>query len=186
MYDQTIGDLPRTNNAVEGWHRRFQANVGAYHPNFWKFIDILKREEMLRLYWALYQLEMWCVIMLYFIGLKNPVYIANLLSPNCWIWLTASATQTSSPIFHSCPQFRWYEVEVQRANWKCKYSKHTLQNGSIAGTCFAWFVIIGKTKATSVWFENKESYQSSNLTTKPETQEFTCIAKKIPTCSSTT
>ena len=45
MYDQTIGDLPRTNNAVEGWHRRFQANVGAYHPNFWKFIDILKREQ---------------------------------------------------------------------------------------------------------------------------------------------
>ena len=43
MYDQTIGDLPRTNNAVEGWHRRFQANVGAYHPYFWKFIDILKR-----------------------------------------------------------------------------------------------------------------------------------------------
>ena len=28
MYDQTIGDPPRTNNAVEGWHRRFQANVG--------------------------------------------------------------------------------------------------------------------------------------------------------------
>ena len=40
-------DLPRTNNAVEGWHRRFQANVGAYHPNFWKFIDILKREQSL-------------------------------------------------------------------------------------------------------------------------------------------
>ena len=34
MYDQMIGDLPRTNNAVEGWHQRFQANVGAYHPNF--------------------------------------------------------------------------------------------------------------------------------------------------------
>ena len=47
MYDQTIGDLPRTNNAAEGWHRRFQANVGAYHPNFWKFIDILKRERSL-------------------------------------------------------------------------------------------------------------------------------------------
>ena len=42
MYDQMIGDLPRTNNAVEGWHRRFQANVGAYHPNFWKFIDMLE------------------------------------------------------------------------------------------------------------------------------------------------
>ena len=47
MYNQTIGDLLRTNNAVEGWHRRFQANVGAYHPNFWKFIDILKREQSL-------------------------------------------------------------------------------------------------------------------------------------------
>ena len=47
MYDQTIGDLLRTNNAVEGWHRRFQANVGAYHTNFWKFIDILKREQSL-------------------------------------------------------------------------------------------------------------------------------------------
>ena len=36
MYDQTTGDL-----------RRFQANLGAYHPNFWKFIDILKREQSL-------------------------------------------------------------------------------------------------------------------------------------------
>ena len=47
MYNQTLDDLPRTNNAVEGWHRSFQANVGAYHPNFWKFIDILKREQNL-------------------------------------------------------------------------------------------------------------------------------------------
>ena len=34
--NQTTGDL-----------RRFQANVGAYHPNFWKFIDILKGEQSL-------------------------------------------------------------------------------------------------------------------------------------------
>ena len=47
MYNQTLDDLPRTNNAVEGWHRSFQANVGAYHPNFWKFIHILKREQNL-------------------------------------------------------------------------------------------------------------------------------------------
>ena len=47
MYNQTLDDLPRTNNAVEGWHRSFQANVGAYHPNFWKFIDILKGEQNL-------------------------------------------------------------------------------------------------------------------------------------------
>ena len=28
-------------------HRRFQANEGAYHTDFWKFIDILKREQSL-------------------------------------------------------------------------------------------------------------------------------------------
>ena len=28
MYNQTLNDLPRTNNAVEGWHHSFQANVG--------------------------------------------------------------------------------------------------------------------------------------------------------------
>ena len=44
---QTLDDLPRTNNAVKGWHCSFQANVGAYHPNFWKFIDILKCEQNL-------------------------------------------------------------------------------------------------------------------------------------------
>ena len=47
IYDQTIGNLLRTNNAVEGWHRRFQENVGGYHPNVWKFIDILKLEQSL-------------------------------------------------------------------------------------------------------------------------------------------
>ena len=47
MYNQTLDDLPRTNNAVEGWHHSFQANVGACHPNFWKLIDILKREQIL-------------------------------------------------------------------------------------------------------------------------------------------
>ena len=47
MYNQTLNDLPRTNDAVEGWYHSFQANVGAYHSNFRKFIDILKREQNL-------------------------------------------------------------------------------------------------------------------------------------------
>ena len=47
MYEQTLQRLPRTNNAVEGGHHSFQANVGGCHPNFWKFIDILKREQNL-------------------------------------------------------------------------------------------------------------------------------------------
>ena len=42
MYEQTLQGLPRSNNAVEGWHHSFQANVGGCHLNFWKFIDILK------------------------------------------------------------------------------------------------------------------------------------------------
>ncbi len=45
MHNRVEENLPRTNNFVEGWHHRFQSNIGAYHPNFWKFVDILKREQ---------------------------------------------------------------------------------------------------------------------------------------------
>lgn len=45
QWDRVNSDLPRTNNAVEGWHSAFQANVGAHHPTLWKFIEVLKREE---------------------------------------------------------------------------------------------------------------------------------------------
>ena len=44
MFHRTDAELPRTNNAVEGWHHGFQAHVTVSHPSFWKFIDILKRE----------------------------------------------------------------------------------------------------------------------------------------------
>ena len=47
MYEHTLQGHPRNKNAVEGWHRSFQASVGGCHPNFWKFIDILKREQNL-------------------------------------------------------------------------------------------------------------------------------------------
>ena len=45
MFHRTGNELPRTNNAVEGWHRGFQSHVTACHPSFWKFIDIMKQEE---------------------------------------------------------------------------------------------------------------------------------------------
>ena len=32
---------------VEGWHRAFQANVGAHYPNLWKFVEVLKKEQSL-------------------------------------------------------------------------------------------------------------------------------------------
>lgn len=37
-------DLPRTNNAVEGWHRSFNSSIGI-HPSLWKFIDLIKLEQ---------------------------------------------------------------------------------------------------------------------------------------------
>ncbi|CAF1252221.1 unnamed protein product [Didymodactylos carnosus] len=37
-------DLPRTNNAVEGWHTAFH-NVVGDHPSIYKFIKDIIREE---------------------------------------------------------------------------------------------------------------------------------------------
>ena len=30
---------------VEGWHRGFELQVAAHHPNIWRFIDSLKKEQ---------------------------------------------------------------------------------------------------------------------------------------------
>jgi hypothetical protein len=45
MFHRSDDELPRTNNSVEGWHRAFQCHLTCCHPNFWKFISILQREE---------------------------------------------------------------------------------------------------------------------------------------------
>ena len=45
MSHRTAEDLPRTNNNIEAWHNSFQANVSFPHPTYWKFLDILLREE---------------------------------------------------------------------------------------------------------------------------------------------
>ena len=47
MYTRTQNELPRTNNNVEGWHRGIQFHINACHPNIWKFLDVIKREENL-------------------------------------------------------------------------------------------------------------------------------------------
>ena len=47
MFQRSLAELPRTNNHVEGWHRRLQANLNVYHPTLWKLIEVLKREESL-------------------------------------------------------------------------------------------------------------------------------------------
>ena len=45
MFQRADEKLPRTINAVEGWHRMFQAHVSACHPVFWKFLEVLQKEE---------------------------------------------------------------------------------------------------------------------------------------------
>ena len=45
IFHRTDNELPRTNNAVERWHRGFQSYCTTYHPSFWKSIDIMKQEE---------------------------------------------------------------------------------------------------------------------------------------------
>ena len=45
VYDGVINDLPRTNNAVQGCHNRFNGLVGCHHATIWKIIDILKKKE---------------------------------------------------------------------------------------------------------------------------------------------
>jgi len=45
MFDAVMQDSPRTNNAVEEWHRAFNSALGSNHVTVWKFINMLKREQ---------------------------------------------------------------------------------------------------------------------------------------------
>ncbi len=37
--------IPKTNNAVEGWHRRFNSLLGQTNPTIWAFIKTIQKEE---------------------------------------------------------------------------------------------------------------------------------------------
>ncbi len=45
MYDRVVADLPRSNNAVEGWHNAFANRVLINHPTISKLADKIKREQ---------------------------------------------------------------------------------------------------------------------------------------------
>ena len=46
-YARVVANLPLTNNSVEGWHTTLAANAGGHHINFWRYINVLKRQEAL-------------------------------------------------------------------------------------------------------------------------------------------
>jgi hypothetical protein len=45
QYDATLEGLPKTNNSIEGWHRAFSSLLNVHHPNIWKFIEALRKEQ---------------------------------------------------------------------------------------------------------------------------------------------
>lgn len=40
-------DMPKTNNAVEGWHNGFESTLDATHPNIFRLVEALQREQVL-------------------------------------------------------------------------------------------------------------------------------------------
>ena len=44
-YRAATGAMPKTNNAVEGWHTGFEATLNAMHPNIFKLVQAFHREQ---------------------------------------------------------------------------------------------------------------------------------------------
>lgn len=44
-FDCVVDDLPRTNNAIEGWHRGFSSKLNCSHASLWKFLYALQVEQ---------------------------------------------------------------------------------------------------------------------------------------------
>ncbi|KAF0989040.1 hypothetical protein HZS_1174 [Henneguya salminicola] len=47
LFTRIMGNVPRTNNIVEGWHRGFSTLASASHLNIEKFVEIFKKEQSL-------------------------------------------------------------------------------------------------------------------------------------------
>ena len=45
MFNRATEEFARKNLNMEACHSNFQANVSSTHPTFWKFLDVLLREE---------------------------------------------------------------------------------------------------------------------------------------------
>jgi hypothetical protein len=45
VHERTMNGHHRTNNIVEGWNNRFSSLVDGVHPNMWKFLESLQKEQ---------------------------------------------------------------------------------------------------------------------------------------------
>ena len=45
VHDRVQNNLPRTNNAVEGWHNSFNQHVDCHLANVWKLIGVMKKDD---------------------------------------------------------------------------------------------------------------------------------------------
>jgi hypothetical protein len=45
IYDRVIANLPRSNNAVEGWHNAFATRVAISHPTVTKLTEKIRLEQ---------------------------------------------------------------------------------------------------------------------------------------------
>lgn len=45
IYEATLQGRAATNNSSEGWHNRFATMLESQHPDLWKLIDALKKEQ---------------------------------------------------------------------------------------------------------------------------------------------
>lgn len=45
IYDRVLSNLPRSNNAVEGWHKAFASRVVIAHPTVAKLAEKIRREQ---------------------------------------------------------------------------------------------------------------------------------------------
>jgi len=46
-HDAVFNNIGKTNNNVEGWNRSFSSMLGSHHPNLWKLIEGLTKEQIL-------------------------------------------------------------------------------------------------------------------------------------------
>ena len=46
QFDAVLAKIPRSSNIAEGWHNGFSSMMGCKNPTLWKFLEVLKDEQV--------------------------------------------------------------------------------------------------------------------------------------------